>query len=72
METSGFASAGAIAAMTEHFVPKGLFPSRYAPGFGEFAATVSSVPDGLLAGYVGEQVADWEAGKLIGDSPNRQ
>ncbi len=65
-------AAGAIAAMTERFVPGGLFPSRYAPNFGEIAATVSSVLDGLLAGYVGEEVAEWEAKKLIDDSPNQQ
>ena len=59
-------AAGAIAAMTEHFVPKGLFPGRYAPDFGEIAATVSSVLDGLLAGYVGERVANWEAEWLGG------
>ena len=42
----------------------GLFPSRYAPNFGEIAATVSSVLDGLLAGYVGEEVAKWEGEQL--------
>ena len=64
-------AAGAIAAMTEHFVPKGFFPNRYAPDFGEIAATVSSVLDGLLAGYVGEQVADWEAELLMKQNKNK-
>ena len=64
-------AAGAIAAMTERFVPGGLFPSRYAPNFGEIAATVSSVLDGLLAGYVGEEVAKWEGEWLKQNYPKQ-
>ena len=36
------------------------------------AATVGSVLDGLLSGYVGEQVAGWEAGELTKKKPNQQ
>ncbi len=44
-------------------VPQGV-PGSQAPGFGGIAATVSSVLDGLLAGYVGEEVAKWEGEQL--------